>query len=109
MGLDEALAAYLRRAGLKTRIDQASVVDDWAGLVGPQIARVTVPEGVTENGILFVRVATAPWMQELQLMSPEILRKLGERGKRIRRIVWRVGGATAGGAVRPDPAGDERR
>jgi predicted nucleic acid-binding Zn ribbon protein len=91
VALDEALAKYLRRTGLKSRLDQASVVDQWAALVGSPIARVTTPEGVTENGILFVRVTTAPWMQELQLMSPEILRRLGERGKKIRRIVWRVG------------------
>jgi hypothetical protein len=29
-------------------------------------------------------------MQELQLLSPEILRKLGSRGKKISRIVWRA-------------------
>ncbi len=91
VGLHEALAAYLRRTGLKTRLDQASVVDAWPDLVGPQIARVTQAEGVSEDGILFVRVTTAPWMQELQLMSPDILRRLGERAKKIRRIVWRVG------------------
>jgi predicted nucleic acid-binding Zn ribbon protein len=90
VGLDEALDAYLRRTGLKARLDQASVIHEWAALVGPQIARVTAPEGVAENGVLFVRVATAPWMQELQLMSPEILRRLGTKGKKIRRIVWRV-------------------
>jgi predicted nucleic acid-binding Zn ribbon protein len=89
-GLQEALAAYLERTGLKARLDQASVIGEWAALVGPQVARVTTPEGVAENGVLFVRVATAPWMQELQLMSPEILRRLGARGKKIRRIVWRL-------------------
>jgi predicted nucleic acid-binding Zn ribbon protein len=91
VGLDEALDAYLRRTGLKSRLDQASVVGEWAKLVGPQIARVTTPEGVAENGILFVSVVSAAWMQELQLMSPEILRRLGAHGKKIRRIVWRVG------------------
>ncbi len=34
MGVGEALAAYLRRTGLRTRLDQASVVAEWAGLVG---------------------------------------------------------------------------
>jgi hypothetical protein len=29
-------------------------------------------------------------MQELQLMSADILRRLGERGKKIKRIVWRA-------------------
>lgn len=95
MGLGEALSAYLARTGLKTRLDQARVVDAWPELVGPQIARVTAPEGVTENGLLFVRVATSAWMQELQLMTPEILRKLGAHGRAIRRIVWRVAGEPA--------------
>jgi predicted nucleic acid-binding Zn ribbon protein len=90
-GIGEALAAYLKRSGLKQRIDQAGVVDEWADLVGPQIARVTVAEGVSEDGVLFVRVATAAWMQELQLQSPMILKKLAQRGRRLRRVVWRVG------------------
>jgi len=91
VGIGQVLERYLRRSGLKTRLDQASAVDDWEEVVGSQVAEVTTPEGVTPNGILFVRVQTAAWMQELQLSSPEILRKLGKRGKKIRRIMWRVG------------------
>ena len=91
IGLNEALEAYLRRTGLKSRLDQASVIGEWAALVGPQIARAATPEGVAENGVLFVRVVSAAWMQELQLMSPDILRRLGAKGKKIRRIVWRLG------------------
>ena len=73
-GIGEALEAYLKRTGLKRRLDQAGVVDDWPRLVGEQIARVTQAEGVTEDGVLFVRVATAAWMQELQMQSRTILR-----------------------------------
>lgn len=90
-GLGEALESYLKRTGLRRRLDQASVVDDWAGLVGPQIARVTTAEGVSEDGVLFVRVATAAWMQELQMQSRTILQRLGDGGRPIRRVVWRVG------------------
>jgi predicted nucleic acid-binding Zn ribbon protein len=90
-GLGDALEAYLRRSGLKRRLDQASVVDAWPGLVGPQIARVTAAEGVSEDGVLFVRVATAAWMQELQMQSRTILRRLADEGRPIRRIVWTVG------------------
>ena len=90
-GLGEALEAYLKRAGLKRRIDQAGIVDEWARIVGPQIARVTAAEGVSEDGVLFVRVATAAWMQELQLQSPMILKRLAEERRGVRRIVWRVG------------------
>ena len=88
--LDEALKAYIKRAGLKRRLDQASVIPEWEELVGPQIAAVTTPHFVTQDGVLLVSVTTAAWMQELQLMSPEILRRLGSRGKKVRRIVWRA-------------------
>jgi predicted nucleic acid-binding Zn ribbon protein len=74
--LGDALGAYIKRSGLKRRLDQASVIPEWPELVGPKIAEV----GVT----------SAAWMQELQLMSADILRRLGERGKKIKRIVWRA-------------------
>ena len=92
-GIGEAIEAYLKRRGLKRRVDQASVVDAWPALVGPQIARVTTAEGVSEDGVLFVRVATAGWMQELQMQSRTILQRLADGGRPIRRIVWRVGEA----------------
>ena len=55
----EALAGYLKRAGLARRIGQAQVIPEWPGLVGPQIAAVTTPESITPDGVLFVRVATS--------------------------------------------------
>lgn len=88
--VDEALEGYLNRARLKRRLKQASVVPEWAELVGEDIARVTTPHHVTPDGVLIVSVESASWMQELTLMSPEILRKLGAHGKGIRRIVWRA-------------------
>ena len=88
--LGEALDAYVKKSGLKRRLEQASVVPEWAELVGPKISEVATPHQVAPDGTLFVSVSSAAWMQELQLMSPEILRKLGARGKKIRRIVWRA-------------------
>lgn len=87
----EAIAGYLARAGLKQRVDEASVVSDWAELVGPQLARVTVPDAVTRDGTLFVAVSSAAWMQELQLLTPTVLAQLAKRGRRIKRIIWRAG------------------
>lgn len=72
----EALRAYLDRAGLTRRLSQAQVIPDWVALVGPQIAAVTTPERVTPDGTLFVRVATSAWMNELQLMAPDILARI---------------------------------
>lgn len=89
--VSDALKGYFQRAGLKRRLDQASVIPEWPVLVGQKIAEVTTPESVGPDGTLFVRVKSAAWMQELQLMSPTILAQLGKGGKKIRRILWRAG------------------
>ena len=87
--LADALASYLRRAGLVKRIEQAGIVEQWAELVGPQIAAVTAPESVTPDGVLRVRVATAAWANELSLMTPRILAKINAgRVGRVKEIRW---------------------
>jgi predicted nucleic acid-binding Zn ribbon protein len=88
----ELLQAYLKKAGLIRRVGQAKVLEDWPELVGPQIAKVTQPESVGADGVLRVRVATAAWAQELQLMTPQILGKLNkDRAGRITSIRWMAG------------------
>jgi len=86
----EVLEGYLARAGLAQRLKQAQVVPEWPRLVGPQIAAVTSPESVTPDGTLFVRVATSGWMNELQLMTPQIMARVnaGRGPGRIRTIRW---------------------
>ena len=90
--LADALASYLQKQGLVKRMQQAGIVEEWATLVGPQIAAVTEPESVTADGILRVRVASSAWAQELSLMSPRILARLnaGRKG-RVREVRWVVG------------------
>ena len=87
--LADALASYLSRSGFAKRIQQAGVLDAWPELVGPQIAAVTAPESVTQDGVLRVRVATAAWANELSLMTPRILARLnaGRQG-RVKEIRW---------------------
>lgn len=90
--LADALGTYLRQAGLTRRIGQAGVLDEWPVLVGAQIARVTQPESVSADGQLRVRVATAGWAAELQLMTPQILARLNtNRSGRITAIRWVAG------------------
>ncbi len=87
--LADALASYLRQAGLVKRVEQAGIVEEWAELVGPQIAAVTRPESVTPDGVLRVRVATAAWANELSLMTPRVLARLNaSRAGRVREIRW---------------------
>ena len=66
------------------------MVTDWAALVGPQIAAVTQPESVTPDGTMFVRVATSAWMNELQLMMPDLMARInaGRGAGRIKTIRW---------------------
>lgn len=118
----ESLQEYFGRRGLVRRIRDAGVVNEWAGLVGEQVARVTEPDSVDRNGTLRVRVRSAAWMQELQLMSPTIIKELARKGSRVKRIHWMLGSgeersergprgtppAPGGASTRDDAAGGNR-
>ena len=85
----DALASYLKQSGFSKRLQQASIIEEWETLVGPQIAAVTLPESVTRDGLLRVRVSTAAWANELSLMSPRILARLNAgRTGRVKEIRW---------------------
>lgn len=85
----EVLAQWRSQSGIATRLDQAEIVGAWAELVGLQIASVTACESVTPDGVLRVHVTTAPWANELRLMTPRIIARLnaGRRG-RVKEIRW---------------------
>ena len=90
--LAQVLEEFLSSSGLGKGVERAEVVQRWADLVGPQIAAVTQAESVSEDGVLRVRVATAPWAGELSLMTPRILAKInaGRKG-RINSVRWIAG------------------
>ena len=69
-----------------------SVLLEWPSLVGSQIAGVTAPRMVTEDGVLFVGVKTHAWMSELTLMERTLLAKINARDGRapITRIRWEL-------------------
>jgi predicted nucleic acid-binding Zn ribbon protein len=87
--LADALASFLKQSGFSKRMQQAGIIEEWATLVGPQIAAVTAPESVTQDGLLRVRVATAAWANELSMMTPRILARLNAgRTGRVKEIRW---------------------
>ncbi|MGH7516898.1 MAG: DUF721 domain-containing protein [Gemmatimonadales bacterium] len=87
--IGEAVASFLRQAGITRRVQQAAILEEWAGLVGPQIAAVTAPQSITPDGVLRVHVATAPWATELGLMTPRILARINQgRSGRVKEIRW---------------------
>ncbi len=87
----EVLTGYLDRHNLQARVQQASVINDWEKLIGVQLASVTEPDSIDRDGTLRVRVQSAAWLQELQLMSPTIIAELARQGRTIKRIWWSLG------------------
>jgi len=90
--ISAAISKFLEDAGIRERVEQASVVPEWPSLVGGQIAAVTEPLSVTADGVLFVAVKTHAWMSELSLLEPELLASLNRGGGRqpVRKIRWQL-------------------
>jgi predicted nucleic acid-binding Zn ribbon protein len=88
--LGDVLASVLKNAGLTDRVAQASVIPEWPGLVGPQIAEVTDPLLLQQDGTLVVMVKTHAWMQELTFLEPELLKSLNRDTSRppILKLRW---------------------
>jgi predicted nucleic acid-binding Zn ribbon protein len=91
--VSEVLKGYLARAGIAERVAQAGVLAEWPGLVGARIAAVTSAEEIRQDGVLVVKVKSAPWAQELSLMTRDIMARVnaGRTTGRVARIHWVVG------------------
>lgn len=80
--LGDVVSGFLKQSGLDSRVEQATVIPEWASLVGIQIAAVTNPLFVTPDGTLFVAVKNNAWMNELSLMEPQLLASLNAKDGR---------------------------
>ena len=76
VSIADVMAQVLAQKGMTERIAQVGAMNDWATSVGAQIAAVTEPLSVTADGVLWVRVTTAAWMNELSLLAPTLLQRL---------------------------------
>ena len=87
--MGEVVARFLDRSGLGPRVAAATVLTDWASLVGPQIAAVTSATGLQDD-TLFVAVANSAWMMELNLMKGALIKRVntGRTEGRIEHIVF---------------------
>ena len=83
---------YLKDHGHQTRIAQASVLDDWARVAGPQISRIAEAVSISADGTLVVAVTTSAWMSELALHEHEFLDRLNATADRpaVRRLRWQL-------------------
>jgi predicted nucleic acid-binding Zn ribbon protein len=71
--LSHAIAALADRLAPQTTLAEIQRV--WPGVVGPVIAAQAEPTG-ERDGVLRVTCSAAVWAQELDLMGPELARRL---------------------------------
>ena len=86
--LGPILRALVDKLGLDKKIRQYSILEEWPAIVGPRIAEVAEPYRV-DGGILYVRVRTAEWRNELTMRKPEILKKINAKENIIQDILFR--------------------
>jgi len=86
------LEGLLEQRGMEQKLREYRAWQIWEQVVGGQIARHARPLRLRE-GVLEVRVDQPVWMQQLQLMAPQILAKLNRAlgEELIRSIYWRRG------------------
>lgn len=71
--LGETLEELVDKLGIKKKLQEYEAVERWEEIVGQQIGRVTSAMGITK-GVLFVRVRTGTWRNELTMRKREIIR-----------------------------------
>lgn len=85
----DALSRMLERLGVAREVASQSAIPRWEETVGPRIAGVTRAKAVS-SGVLFVEVRSSAWLNELNLMRREIMKRLnaGQEEARIDRIIF---------------------
>ena len=73
--IDEILARALKKRHVPFRAEDRRLADLWEKAVGPQIAAQSRPENLRKD-ILFVKVGSSVWMQQLHFLKEEIISKL---------------------------------
>lgn len=73
--LGEALRELLRNLEIETKVKQHLAAASWGKIVGENVAKVTEVDKV-ENGILFIKVESSAWRNELLFMKRNIIQKI---------------------------------
>ena len=75
--LDGALEELVRDLGIEKPLHEYAALTAWEEIVGEQIAKVAYADRI-DNGVLIVKVVSAPWRSELSLRKSEILRRIAD-------------------------------
>ena len=73
-----AITNVLAFHGIADSVRAERLVTEWTELVGPKIAQRTRPDGVRDR-TLYIEVVSSAWLQELNLLRPQLFANLLER------------------------------
>lgn len=73
--LGRVIERSLGRRRLASVLVEATLWSRWEDAVGPQVAARARPDGL-RDGVLTLRVASAPWMAELSFLKPALLARI---------------------------------
>lgn len=83
----------LKRFNLYKGIKEQSIMLKWEIIVGDKISQHTKPVKIN-NGRLTINVNNSVWMQELNLLKNELIKKINYEEKLIKDIKFQTGEIT---------------
>ena len=85
--LKKVLKKTIENSGFKNAILQENAVSIWPNVVGENISKVSKATSV-DKGVLFIKVESATWKQELYMQKNEIINKINKKigSKAIKEI-----------------------
>lgn len=73
----DALEAFLGRTGFNDRVRTTRLLDDWAAIVGADVAANSRPQRI-ERGVLHLAVSSTGWATQLTWLESMLLEKVNE-------------------------------
>ena len=85
--LKKVLKKTIENSGFKNALLQERAVSIWPNIVGKNISKISNATSV-DKGVLFIKVESATWKQELYMQKNEIINKINKKigSKAIKEI-----------------------
>ncbi len=65
----------IKKSNMERKLNISKIFNHWKDIVGSEIYKKSKPERIA-GGILYVRVSTSIWANELSLMSDKLIEKI---------------------------------
>jgi predicted nucleic acid-binding Zn ribbon protein len=75
--IGNVFAQLFRDLGIDKAIQQNMAVSKWSEIVGERISQISNAEKI-ENGVLFVKVSSPVWRNELTFMKSNLINSVNE-------------------------------